>query len=764
MANVIYDGNGNTGGTVPATLSYAVGATVPLAPDTTFVRENFIFKWWSDSPTGNGINYGVYGDENFTILRDINFTMPSHDVTLYALWKRIFPSITYHLNFGTDVLPPKVYDPGVITLSDIGEFISGRLGNTFTSWNTNADGTGTNYPQLQGIPTSFTMPLSNVDLYAQWTISAYIVTIYPNYPSDIVGTMLIPEVLAIPFSQTNLVLFTTGFINSVPPYQYVVTSATTNSDGSGLAYYPYHNNDSNGNNPITILNPQKDISFYIQWSKLLKIVYSGNGSTSGDMSYIDSYAYSKGYSTSKVLAHNLYTKTGYLFSCWCTSADGLGVRYLEGTYLITDDTDITLYAIWQVCYTITFSDNNSTTGSENVPAPIYYLGGALQTLTMPGEVITILKTNFKQIGWNTAADGSGLRLVLNSTIELKETNLTLYIEWSSAYGIVYVDNCNFYTYGITASSIPPYVVTDTKSIFFVLPSTNIFITNPVTTGYLSLISSSVIDFARGRFVNWNTAADGSGTTYNLGDSINIYRDIITLYAQWIITPRITFHGTSDVTKQFEIGDTYIFTDSSQVLGIGNGSFFTHWNTSADGSGTTYNIGDSITLTANTYLIVYAQMLQGYLLYLFSSHPFNYNTNIHSPYLGTIFSGDSLGISEGQYCSVISLQKDSTFIITDALKGTLSNTSFYISSWNTKADGSGTTYVDGTSFLVDGSAANLYGTYFRDDSGESFYLGGSYVLYAQWSYSPKVYYYIDNTGYLGTFLYNTVKNPNSTFYG
>ena len=38
------------------------------------------------------------------------------------------------------------------------------------------------------------------------------------------------------------------------------------------------------------------------------------------------------------------------------------------------------------------------------------------------------------------------------------------------------------------------------------------------------------------FVSWNTAADGSGTTYDPGELITVTADI-TLYAQWIATPR-----------------------------------------------------------------------------------------------------------------------------------------------------------------------------------------------------------------------------------
>jgi hypothetical protein len=55
---VTYNGNGNTGGTVPATVSYFPGQMVFVSTNTgSLVRAGFTFSGWNTQPNGSGINY-----------------------------------------------------------------------------------------------------------------------------------------------------------------------------------------------------------------------------------------------------------------------------------------------------------------------------------------------------------------------------------------------------------------------------------------------------------------------------------------------------------------------------------------------------------------------------------------------------------------------------------------------------------------------------------------------------------------------------------
>ncbi|MCL2163362.1 MAG: InlB B-repeat-containing protein [Oscillospiraceae bacterium] len=109
------------------------------------------------------------------------------------------------------------------------------------------------------------------------------------------------------------------------------------------------------------------------------------------------------------------------------------------------------------------------------------------------------------------------------------------------------------------------------------------------------------------FDSWNTNQDGSGVRYENGDRITLADDI-TLYAQWI----------DDTNFQLVLYDPnggmgipqYEITDSQGRTSIKDKEYkkpdyaFLYWNTMPDGSGTTYYVGQNVTL--HTFLILYAQ--------------------------------------------------------------------------------------------------------------------------------------------------------------
>ena len=75
---VIYDGNGSTGGTVPADgNSYEEGDTVTVLGNTgSLVKTGYTFNGWNNQANGEGMDY----------VADDTFTMGAEDVTLYAKW------------------------------------------------------------------------------------------------------------------------------------------------------------------------------------------------------------------------------------------------------------------------------------------------------------------------------------------------------------------------------------------------------------------------------------------------------------------------------------------------------------------------------------------------------------------------------------------------------------------------------------------------------------------------------------------------------
>ncbi|MCC8123263.1 MAG: InlB B-repeat-containing protein, partial [Oscillospiraceae bacterium] len=111
------------------------------------------------------------------------------------------------------------------------------------------------------------------------------------------------------------------------------------------------------------------------------------------------------------------------------------------------------------------------------------------------------------------------------------------------------------------------------------------------------------------FVSWNTAPDGTGTTYVPGDVIHITGDL-TLYAQWVA--EMTFSvvygpngGTGGHTDSgLAAGASYTIRSAAEANVSRAGYSFASWNTASDGTGTTYLPGEMITITGD--LVLYAQ--------------------------------------------------------------------------------------------------------------------------------------------------------------
>jgi uncharacterized repeat protein (TIGR02543 family) len=117
--------------------------------------------------------------------------------------------------------------------------------------------------------------------------------------------------------------------------------------------------------------------------------------------------------------------------------------------------------------------------------------------------------------------------------------------------------------------------------------------------------------------------------------------------------------------------------------VRTGYAFAGWNTQANGSGTTYVAGNTFTMgTANVTL--YAKWSAVYSV----SYNGNGNTGGSAP-------TDSANYLQG---ATVLVQSNS---------GNLARTGYAFSGWNTLADGSGTTYSAGNTFLMGTANVTLY---------------------------------------------------------
>lgn len=112
------------------------------------------------------------------------------------------------------------------------------------------------------------------------------------------------------------------------------------------------------------------------------------------------------------------------------------------------------------------------------------------------------------------------------------------------------------------------------------------------------------------FTGWNTAADGSGTSYAVGDTVMLTEaevasgKTVKLYAQWreLYKVNVSYDkNTTDNVTGMPANETIRGQSSDVSVTLGTapsreGYEFAGWNTAADGSGTSYTAGQEITVT------------------------------------------------------------------------------------------------------------------------------------------------------------------------
>jgi uncharacterized repeat protein (TIGR02543 family) len=115
------------------------------------------------------------------------------------------------------------------------------------------------------------------------------------------------------------------------------------------------------------------------------------------------------------------------------------------------------------------------------------------------------------------------------------------------------------------------------------------------------------------FIGWNTAANGSGTSYAAGATLLMPNNNVTLYAQWSATLYpLTYFGNGNTIGTAPAGGSFIYQTAITVANAGTLArtqyTFNAWNTVADGSGTPYAAGSTLSMPASA-VNLYAQWTQ-----------------------------------------------------------------------------------------------------------------------------------------------------------
>ena len=282
---VTFNGNGVTLSEESRQVKY--GNTLGTMPTGT--KKGYAISSWNTKSDGSGSAVTTS-------------TKIKKNLTIYAQWTPITYKIAFDGNGSTSgstaTMTDCTYNQEITLIANGYK----KKGYKFVSWNTAADGTGTEYANQAVVKNLQYKQGKTKTLYAQWKKAKYTITYELN-------------------SGTNS--------DSNPSYYYVTTSTITLADPTRKGYtFKGWFTDSDYTNQITQIakGSTGNKTLYAKWStNKYYIKFYGNNSTSGSMDTMTCK-----YTTSYTLTSNAFKRTGYSFNGWNTAADGTGTAYANG--------------------------------------------------------------------------------------------------------------------------------------------------------------------------------------------------------------------------------------------------------------------------------------------------------------------------------------------------------------------------------------------------------------------------------------------------
>lgn len=132
---------------------------------------------------------------------------------------------------------------------------------------------------------------------------------------------------------------------------------------------------------------------------------------------------------------------------------------------------------------------------------------------------TFTRTGYTLTGWNTAANGSGVNYANGATYSFA-TSTTLYAQWT-------VSAPTTATITFNANGCSGYMANETEPL-----------------GATAALTPNAFTCSGYTFTGWNTASNGSGTSYTDGKLVT-FTGNVTLYALWTATPiTVPFTGST----------------------------------------------------------------------------------------------------------------------------------------------------------------------------------------------------------------------------
>lgn len=385
-----------------------------------------------------------------------------------------------------------------------------------------------------------------------------------------------------------------------------------------------------------------------------------------------------GVNVSTQLSSNGYSLAGWTFQGWSRTASDSQVAYTNGQYVTgltqKDGETVNLYAVWkQNQYSVVYNANGGSGNNYSQPC-VYDNGETYQYLENRFGVPTEKGYTYTFKNWRTEG---------NSYVNPKQTfsNLTtgstynLYANWNKQANRYYI------VYNKNASSVG-HKDSEVVGTIYGADQNGKRLENKDQLEYNKeqQLSANQFTLTGYTFVGWTEKADGSGIAYSDGQEVlNLaYAEgaTINLYAKWEpITYTIDFNSNGGIGTSMTPIENVKYDGAEKDVPANTykktGYTFTGWNTEPDGSGKAFTPGTSKfkneTTVDKSTVTVYAQW-----------KPRNYTIKFN----GNTSTSGSMDSQTMTYDKI------------EALKATaFKKKGYYFEKWNTKKDGSGTSYKD-----------------------------------------------------------------------
>jgi uncharacterized repeat protein (TIGR02543 family) len=553
-----------------------------------------------------------YGVTDFvTVAHTFNYASTG-DITLYAQWNS---TITYDGNGQTSAsstVPAPTTAKGIAastTIASQGSLL--KTGSNFSGWNTRADGTGTNY--ASGL-TTFASP-GNITLYAQWTTPTGAPTLdsgsdlgtsstdkitSDNTPTINVGTVV---------SGARVVITATSATGTT--YTCTVESATVTSSctfptmADGTYSFTVQQTYNGATSVASTALSGVKIDATRPTVTLTSTVSNGANDLIARNTAITNYTITATFSEAV---------SGFLISevtkdsastAWTvgTTLSGSGASYTftaTNASVLVNTVGKLLLRIAEGVATDTAGNTNTATASDFVinsvarvdlwdcgPLGQFCTGGtgpasvtqatSGASVTLPGPN-TLYKTGHTFIGWSESQTGG---TVLTGSYT-PTSRIILFPQWSPNVYVV--------TFDANGGTGAP----DSATINYTYGTTGLATSSTYNRGTLAKTGYT--------FGGWSATASGTAVANPYSPSASL-----TLYAIWTAgTYAITFD--SNTATSGTLTNLAITAGTAKALSANTyaktGFSFNGWNSAANGSGTAYAAGATVTFYGNT--TIYAQ--------------------------------------------------------------------------------------------------------------------------------------------------------------